>query len=304
MRRVFSWDHYDLRAIGFALAVVGAGFVPSLAKAQLVESETRLLQEMLIWTTDYDGLIDGVAGPGTIEAINKFQQQGLGHPPTGQLTAGERAELITRGSAKKAAAGFRDYVDDDAGVSVGIPTRLVSAPVPTKWGKHWHNTKPGLAIDTLRFGTDVSLRQLYDRLLTINNRKIAYQRFVENSWFVVSAFEGEAAVYVRANIVTPTGRPSEIRGFSVWMGEKRPEDYQAIPPAMLSSFKSNVSTTVGGGPTTPMVRPSPIPTTRPTAATLNTDAINTCANGLGFCPGAFSIEPMKPWTACGTPPCR
>ncbi len=37
------------------------------------ESQIRVQQEMLIWTTDYEGLIDGKVGPETQKAINKFK---------------------------------------------------------------------------------------------------------------------------------------------------------------------------------------------------------------------------------------
>jgi serine protease Do len=223
---------------------------PALGQVQ-TESQVRLLQEMLIWTADYEGVIDGRAGPETAKAIKAFQAR-LGNPVTGQLTQAEEKTLKDRALRKKNAAGFQQIVDNEAGVSVGIPLHFVSDPKKTKWGNRWYGRQAGISIDTLRFGADVSLRQLYDRLTSINNRTITYQRFVDNDWFVVAALEGDSAVYVRANLVSSNTQPSEIRGFSIWMSKDRPANYQALPPAMLSSF----STT----PATQIVRASPTTT--------------------------------------------
>src|SRR5258705_4474230 len=64
------------------------------------QRHVRLQQEMLIWTTEYDGLIDGVAGAGTVEAIKRFQAR-MGNAVTGQLTQPELAELIKQGTMKR-----------------------------------------------------------------------------------------------------------------------------------------------------------------------------------------------------------
>ncbi len=99
---------------------------------------------------------------------------------TGTLTQDETKALVKQGSSKKDSAGFKQIVDNDAGVTVGIPAKLVSAPTKTKGGKQWYGKAAGLAIDTLRFGGDVSLDQLFDRLRSINNRKVVYERKVPN----------------------------------------------------------------------------------------------------------------------------
>jgi putative peptidoglycan binding protein len=239
-------------------------------------------QEMLIWTTDYEGTVDGIIGPETIKAIRQFQTR-LGNPPTGQLTQAEESDLNQQGAAAKRRAGFRQIVDDVAGVSVGIPLNFVATPPrSTKWGKHWEGQHDGLAIDTLRFSGDVSLRQLYDRLTTINNRTVAYQRFVDNEWFVIAAFEDSAAVYVKVEVVPLADQPSEMRGFSIWMSRDRPIEYQAIPPAMLSTFttiKPNVRiSTPAPQPNVPAAAPPTPPPPRETPAQANVPVVTLSPN--------------------------
>jgi peptidoglycan hydrolase-like protein with peptidoglycan-binding domain len=253
-------------------------------------------QEALIWTVEYEGLIDGKAGPETIRAIKKFQLR-VGNPETGMLTQAEIDRLLKEGGAAKRLAGFKEITDKTAGVFVGLPLGLFSSatPTPTKWGQHWYGRQAGLAIDTLRFGSEVSLRDLYDRLLRINNRTIMYQRLVNDQWFAISALEGNAAVYVRADVVRLPEQRTEIRGFSIWMSKDRPDLYQALAPAMTSSFRA--TDTIGGElsrslpqPNQPLLKPNlpPIPTNSGPPANLD-----ECFRGLGpaSCPSVLAARP-------------
>ena len=268
---------------------------------------TRIQQEALTWTTDYEGLIDGKPGDETTKAIKKFQGR-LGHAVTGVLTAAELETLVKQGYDKRAQYRFEQVTDPVAGVSVGLPKNLLpTTPSVKAWGKSWSSTKNGLSIDTLRFGNDVSFKDLFDKLKSANNRTVAYSRFVDDRWFVISAFEKDAAVYVRADLVKFDNKPSEIRGFSIWLSKDRPADYQAIAPAMLSSFRSNTDTSndtsrdisVGapyvpprpesGHISTNVVRPpppvEPIPVPNPPPA------LGNCYLGIGDCPlSAFAFK--------------
>jgi peptidoglycan hydrolase-like protein with peptidoglycan-binding domain len=271
------------------------------------EQAIRIQQEALIWTTDYEGLIDGKNGEGTISAIKKFQSR-LGNPATGSLSDDEVVKLIKTGFGKRDALKFEQVVDKVAGVSVGIPKGLFPSPSTKTWGSSWNSKKDGIAIDTLRL-KDVTLRELYDKLLTINNRTVAYQRFVDDSWFVISAFEKDAAIYVRANLVHVAGQPDEIRGFSIWMSKTRPSSYQAIAPAMSSSFRFNadsardVSAIPVGGPDAAVLKEykktdygyrKPVNSDAPLVTENAKPAASgkNCFNGLGDCP--ISVFAFKP----------
>jgi hypothetical protein len=294
------------RAALFCGLAVCFAAVPALSQTA-EERKVRLHQEMLIWTTDYEGLIDGRIGQETTKAINKFQGEKLKNPQTGVLTPAEEAELIRRGRSNKERAGFEPITDNDAGVSIGLPRNFVSGPTKTKWGKHWYGRTAGLAIDTLRFGEDVSLRQLYERLRSINNRTVPYERFVEDSWFVISAFKKGDAVYVRANLVKLPNRPTEIRGFSIWMSDKRPPEYHALAPAISSSFKWHTGTAPQNTTTATPPATSPIggtlvpPPTVPRNLPPDIQPIRTdgpapsggeCFRGLGpsWCPEVLSYR--------------
>jgi peptidoglycan hydrolase-like protein with peptidoglycan-binding domain len=312
----YRWLRGQLLACTVAVGLWTTPFSPLLAEPDVpTEQGIRIQQEALIWTTDYEGLIDGKKGDETVSAIKKFQSR-LGNPATGNLSDDELVALIKRGFAKRDAIKFKQFTDRTAGVSVGIPSGLLPNPTAKDWGNSWSSNKSGIAIDTLRL-KDVSLRNLYDKLLSINDRTIAYQRFVDDNWFVIAAFEKDAAIYVRANLVHVAGQPDEIRGFSIWMSGKRPPDYQSIAPAMLSSFRFNTDSTrdvsaipVGGvtdttikeykkndyGYRKPSEPPVPIvtPNTKPVA-------IGSCFNGLGDCPlSIFAFQTMSREQTPGT----
>ncbi|MCK1732628.1 peptidoglycan-binding protein [Bradyrhizobium sp. 138] len=286
-----------------AFAVLGGLFlscwIHGAAAQSLSERQVRDVQEALIWTTEYDGLIDGKLGEGTRQAIGNFQKR-TSSSPTGQLSPQELDRLLAEGTQiRDQQFGFKQYTDTDVGVSVGIPFALLGKSGKTKWGRHWDNSL--VSIDLLRFGTEVSLKDLHDRLISINGRTVAYDRLVENDWFVISAFENGAAVYVRANLVHFPDQPAEIRGFSIWMSKDRPKSYQAIAPAMLSSFRSNYdkNTDVSnypigrapaqGGPVAPVpaLPPNPI-SNRALDSSGPAIQVGRCYRGLGECPPILS----------------
>lgn len=262
--------------------------------------QIRKIQEALIWTTHYEGLVDGKMGKGTTQAIAKFQAD-MGNVATGNLSSNEYFQLLKLGTQKRAAIGFVQFTDDRAGVSVGIPRSLLPSPAPTRLGTGWYNREAGLAIDTLRLDGDISFLDLFTKLKTMNSRKVSYERFVDNDWFVIAAFEDGAAVYVRANLVSFPDQRREIRGFSVWMSKDRPSSYQAIPPAMLSSFrwntdqKNDASTNVPMGgellpaksEKLPVLIENPPP--RAIATTGTPSSAKNCLNGLGDCLGVKSL---------------
>jgi len=281
------------RLLGFGLTIVVFLCVGlKVAKSDdWNDFETRKIQEALIWTTHYDGLVDGKMGKRTTEAIGKFQTE-VGHAATGNLSSNEHLQLLKLGTEKRAATGFAQFTDHAAGVSVGIPHALLSGPKPTKLGKSWYNREAGLAIDTLRLDSDISFNDLFVKLKTMNSRRVSYERYVDNDWFVIAAFEGDAAVYVRANLVSRADQKPEIRGFSVWMSKNRPSSYQAIPPAMLSSFRWNTDTRNDASTNVPIVpakseQPPVLVVNPPPRAIATTtgspSSAKNCLNGLGDC---------------------
>jgi peptidoglycan hydrolase-like protein with peptidoglycan-binding domain len=123
-----------------SILAVAVGSILLLPGAELAtardDDDIRQDQEMLIWTGDYDGVVDGIPGAGTREAIKSFQKR-VKHSVTGTLTAEEAAVLRRDGAAKRKAAGLEIVSDPLTGISVGIPHNLVSGPTKKAWGQNW-----------------------------------------------------------------------------------------------------------------------------------------------------------------------
>jgi len=263
-----------------ALVAIGFGLTVDAATAQS-SGQLQLYQEMLVWTGDYDGMIDGKLGDGTIGAIRSFQSR-LGHVPTGSLSEQEKFILIRQGSANKQAVGFTIYRDEDTGVAVGIPGQLVSRPQKSKWGTSWAARDDRINIDTLHV-TGMTLRELFDKLSSFRNRRVDYS-VLRDDWFVISGVDVDgAAVYVRA---AADAAGDDIRGFSVRITRDWREQLGAIPVAMSSSFEvlPHAVANVPATPTVPRLPPNPLPDPPQRVA----KDINPCFNGLGNCPVAFS----------------
>ena len=94
------------------------------AEAQLSAGERMALQEALQWQGLYTSGIDGAFGPGTRASMAAWQAA-IGAEQTGVLTSAQRADLLARSNAERAELGLAVVSDDEAAISVVMPTGLV-----------------------------------------------------------------------------------------------------------------------------------------------------------------------------------
>ena len=71
----------------------------------LPETERRAIQDALIWTGDYKGLVDGGFGRGTRAAMGAYARR-TGATADGALAAQARSSLMAAANAARIAAGF------------------------------------------------------------------------------------------------------------------------------------------------------------------------------------------------------
>jgi peptidoglycan hydrolase-like protein with peptidoglycan-binding domain len=268
----------------FPLATSVALLVLSAAQAlALSAGKVQTYQEMLIWTGDYDGMIDGNLGAGTLQAIRRFQERNH-REPSGDLTDKEAALLLQQGRSRKQAVGFGPYRDIDAGVTIGIPSRLVASPTKSKWGTSWAASDDRINIDTLHV-TGRTLRELFDKLIGFKNRHVTYSVF-RGDWFVLIGVDVDGAlVYVRA-AADPTG--DGVRGFSVRIAKKWRDEFGHIPIAMSSSFGTFSQPVADDQAQQQPKLPPQMQPNRPPKEVAQPASIIPCFNGLGDCPAGFS----------------
>ena len=97
----------------------------------LPEGDRRALQDALIWTGDFNGAALGGYGPRTRDALLAFAGRG-GIAPAAALDPPARRQLLAAADAARRAAGFTRLNDPRAGLTIGLPSRLLSVRTPCR----------------------------------------------------------------------------------------------------------------------------------------------------------------------------
>jgi serine protease Do len=168
------------------------------------------IQLALIWTGDYNGLVDGALGRRTYRSIQAYQQN-IGAPPTGTLSRRQFDELMALASGVMDELGFDFVSDQTTGLTLALPTAIVFAAGPTRRGYHWASPDKSVEVETVAMPvTERSYLQLYERLSRERpNRRVTYRTF-KPSFFVVSGYVGTTKFYSRFQ-----PGPVATRGFSL-----------------------------------------------------------------------------------------
>ncbi len=195
------------------------------------ESCARAVQDALIWTGDYVGMVDGQAGPGTNRAIASYKQRAQ-LPDDEALTAADYKKLVRLANARKARIGFSVQRFAEPGVELGLPAKLVGQGQRADWGVLWASADKSLNIGLLVFDDGRALSEVMDAMKERPGRTVAYERLRED-WFVISGEDETGdAFYVRVQ-----DRNSRLRGFSVTYPADRRAAYEPMIVAMSSSFR-------------------------------------------------------------------
>ena len=167
------------------------------------------LQMELILVGHYTGIIDGVFGKNTYDAIVSYQSS-AGFNGEDILTADAEQQLRAAATTVYNNLGFTDQTDSPTGIKALIPTKLFTKNRPSDFGTHWESDDKNIELETLAIPEEqVSFAQLLDRLSHGRDRKVDYS-FIQDSVFVLSGEIGERkfyTIFVRS--------PGSSHGFSV-----------------------------------------------------------------------------------------
>ena len=191
----------------------------------------RLIQEALIWSGHYDGMIDGRFGLRTLSAIERFQRS-IGREPTGTLAADEIELLTERARAAKQAVGFQAYSDPSTGLTIGLPLRLAPFAGRIERGSRFASPDGRVDIELLRFAAgEERLRDLFRRLEKAKpNRHVTYSAARED-WFVMTGIDGTREFYVRAQ-----ERRDGVAAFTTTWDGSIAETFEPVVVAMSNAF--------------------------------------------------------------------
>ncbi|OSP56866.1 hypothetical protein BV911_01610 [Pseudoruegeria sp. SK021] len=217
-----------------------------ISEKALSNEDRRDLQRALRWFNVYDGSIDGLFGPGTRQSMGDWQRQN-GYPTTGILTSQQRSVLLDRHTSERAELGLERLVDEQAGISVDLPTGLVSFDRYDAPFVHY-TSRDGSGVEVMLIsqpGDRAMLAGLYDVLQTLEIIPITGYRKLEDNRFVLMGSNATRQSYAYAE----TGG-GEVKGFILlW-----PADDLAQRDRVLTQMRASF-TPLRGAVLSPQDRP-------------------------------------------------
>jgi peptidoglycan hydrolase-like protein with peptidoglycan-binding domain len=159
--------------------------------------ERTNVQDLLIWTGDYNHLVDGTFGSSTHKAIRGYEKRN-GSRADGALDSGELTALRRAASEEQQRVGFKQVYDDKWQLSLGLPTRKISKKETNNDGTLWESSDKRFNVTLIRSryeGKDFA--ETYRNLIandTFGN--VAFSTF-RPGFFILSGKYNGAQFYVR-----------------------------------------------------------------------------------------------------------
>ncbi len=224
-----------LRSLAVAQRLAPAGGPAKAEVESLSESEVRALQDALIWTGDYSGVVNGTIGSRTRDAIAAYVKR-LGSAAAGSLDAGTRAHLFAEAKARRQEAGFAPVTDKRAGFVFALPMKLLSRETGTESGTRFSSADGEIVVDTLaRPAANGGLPEVFARMsATAGARKVTY-KLLRPDFLVVSGEIGDHTFYSRFAAGRVDGT-DVLRGFTLTYPKADAARLDAVTLAVAASF--------------------------------------------------------------------
>lgn len=232
----------------------------------LPEPERKALQDALVWTGDFNGVVSGGFGRRTFEALQAFAARArLADPLTGE----GRTALRAAGEAARRAARFRVQADPVSGAVVGVPEALLAKRTALPSGTRWQSADGKVTLETRAYPPEAeTLEGLFERAnAPLNGRKVTY-RLQKPDFVVVTAETATGLSYTRY-----ASGPQGIRGFLIGYDRALAGEVGRLVIAMANAFEPFPAAVV---PVAATPAPSPPPAVAPA---------RIVATGLAVAPG-------------------
>lgn len=226
-----------LLSFGSAIAAdfgASLGGSPSRAAVEPVSVDVRALQEDLIWTGDYNGMVDGAVGPNTRRAIKRWQGR-LGISLTGEISPEQAVRLRIEAGSVRAGFGWTLFRHPDLGYEIAYPAAILGQSRPLAYGGREFlggSRFAGLKVEVTPPIAETDFRALYSNLsASRDGRQIRYSRR-GTDWLVVAGETESQGFYTRI-----VRRAGAVAGYTfTWPNIDR-EQFEPAVIAMASSFK-------------------------------------------------------------------
>ena len=194
-------------------------------------SERIAIQNDLVWTGDYNGIINGEFGERAIAAVKAFQKR-FGAKETGVLNQPERAALAAAAKPKQDNVGWRMVQDLSTGARLGIPAKLMPNTQVSGGISKWTSSRGEYQAETFRIlQPGAALGPIFERMKSEPaGRKTEYS-VLRPDFFVISGLQNLKKFYVRAQL-----RGDEVRGFTVMYDQAMAGIMEPVVVAMSSAY--------------------------------------------------------------------
>jgi peptidoglycan hydrolase-like protein with peptidoglycan-binding domain len=205
----------------------------------LPEADRRAIQDALIWSGQYVGVVDGVFGKRTRDSILAYQAS-VKAPADGVINAAQLAAMTGAAQKARAAVRFQLLTDEKTGVKIGAPLKILEKRTANDaGGSRLMKADGSIVLDLSSVaGGDAKLAMLFAALTAeAPGRKITL-KINRPDFFVVSGEEGGRKIYERmAKAPANSSDPNLLRGFRFAYPVGQAGDLDRIGVAIADSFE-------------------------------------------------------------------
>jgi hypothetical protein len=239
----------------------------------LPEAERKGLQDALVWTGDYNSVVNGTFGRRSYEALQAYAKRSGG---TGLPDAAGRAALLKEGAAARAAARFAVKPDPASGVVLGVPERMLPKRSPQPGGTRWQSADGRITLETKSYPAgETGLEAVFARITAPSpDRRVTY-KLLRPDFLVVTAETGTGKSYIRY-----AAGEAGLRGLTLGYDKALAGEVDRLAIAIANSFvpfPDAAPATAAAPVATAVPAPTPPPVPGPRAA--------PAATGLLVAPG-------------------
>jgi hypothetical protein len=197
--------------------------------AALTLTERLSIQSDLVWTGDYNGLINGEFSDRLVASVKAFQKRNKSKD-TGVLNPQERAILAASAKPLQDEVGWRLVEDQVSGARVGLPGKLATETSRGSSGTRWTSAQGQLQIETFRVA-NTRLEAVFERQKREPFDRRPGYNLLRPDFFVISGTQGLKKFYVRAYI-----KDGEVRGLTILYDQAMEGTMDPVVVAMSSAF--------------------------------------------------------------------
>lgn len=194
--------------------------------------EIKILQYLLLWTTDYAGQIDGTADFMLQQSVRDYQAK-TGARRTGTLDPALAKQLLKDARTAIDRVGYAYGADVATKSHVALPRKLLGDAQPTKTGSRFTDTDGLVEVETVRrdASENASLRQIYRSVLDPLDRTSVIQNLFRGDHFVLAWFAGSNFHMIRFH-----DRGGELRGIKVRFDRGARSAFHPIAVAIVHDY--------------------------------------------------------------------